>query len=87
MRLSLIAGVVMRIVDPLCVRVGMGYGNRTLRWRTEDGRWLRNTPYSDAGLDLSAGMQLHLNKIVLSAEVVTTQFQTMEAKIGFGYAF
>ncbi|MCR5014325.1 MAG: hypothetical protein K6A28_06100 [Bacteroidales bacterium] len=87
MRLSLMGGVMMRVIDPLCVRVGLGYGNRTLRWQTEDGRWLRNTPYSDAGLDLSAGMQLHLNSFVLSAEVVTTQFQTMEAKIGFGYAF
>jgi len=87
MRLSLMGGAMMRVIDPLCVRVGLGYGNRTLLWETEDGRMFRNKPYSSAGLDLSAGLQLHLQGFVFSAEAVTTRFQTMEVKIGFGYAF
>lgn len=86
-RLSAMAGGLMKVSDHLCLRLGLGYGNSTLLWHTEDGRWLRNTAYSAAGLDLSAGVQLHLNGFVVSAEAVTTQFQTVEAKIGIGYAF
>ena len=54
---------------------------------TTDGQWLRNTAYSIQGLDLSVGVQLHLKGFVISAEAVTTQFKTVEAKIGLGYAF
>lgn len=86
-RLSAMAGGLMKVSDHLCLRLGLGYGNSTLLWHTEDGRWLRNTAYSAAGLDLSAGVQLHLNGFVVSAEAVTTEFQTVEAKIGIGYAF
>ena len=86
-RFSAMAGGLMKVSDHLCLRLGLGYGNSTLLWHTEDGRWLRNTAYSAAGLDWSAGVQLHLNGFVVSAEAVTTQFQTVEAKIGIGYAF
>lgn len=87
MRLSVMAGGMMRIHGPWIARVGVGYGNRTLRWQTTDGQWLRNTAYSWQGLDLSAGVQVHLRGFVLSMEAVTTQFKTVEAKIGLGYAF
>ncbi len=87
MRLSVMAGGMMRIKGPWIVRIGLGYGNRTVRWQTTDGQWLRNTAYSIQGLDISAGMQLHLRNFVMSLEAVTTQFQNVEAKIGLGYAF
>ena len=87
MRLSVMAGGVMRIVGPLCARVGLGYGNRTLLWQTTDGEWYRNKDYSLQGIDLSAGVQLHLKGFVMSLEAVTTQFQNVETKIGLGYAF
>lgn len=86
-RLSLMAGGMFRIKGPWIARVGMGYGNRTLCWKTTDGQWLRNTDYSLRGLDLSAGVQLHLKGFAMSLEAVTTQFQNVEAKIGLGYAF
>ena len=87
MRLSVMAGGMMRIHGPWIARVGVGYGNRTLRWQTTDGQWLRNTAYSWQGLNLSAGVQLHLRGFVMSLEAVTTQFKNVEAKIGLGYAF
>lgn len=87
MRLSLIAGGLMRIKGPWIARIGLGYGNRTLCWTTTDGQSLRNTAYSLQGIDLSAGVQLHLKGFVLSLEAVTTQFKNIEAKIGLGYAF
>jgi len=87
MRLSVMAGGMMRLQGPWMARVGLGYGNRTVCWQTTDGQWLRNTDYSLQGIDLSVGVQLHLKGFVISAEAVTTQFKTVEAKIGLGYAF
>lgn len=87
MRLSVMAGGMVRIKGPWIVRVGIGYGNRTLRWKTTDGAWYRNTAYSLQGVDLSAGVQLHLRGFAMSLEAVTTQFHNVEAKIGLGYAF
>lgn len=87
MRLSVMAGGMMRIKGPWIARVGIGYGNRTLCWRTTDGEWYRNTAYSLQGVDLSAGVQLHLHGFVMSLEAVTTQFQNIELKTGLGYAF
>ncbi len=87
MRLSVMAGGMMRIKGPWMARVGVGYGNRALLWQTTDGQWLRNTAYSLQGIDFSAGLQLHLKGFAMSLEAVTTQFQNVEAKIGLGYAF
>ena len=87
MRLSVMAGGLMHVTDPLMLRVGLGYGNRTLRWQTTDNEWYRNTAFSWQGIDLSAGVQLHWHSAVVSLEAVTTQFEYVETKIGFGYAF
>ena len=86
-RLSVMAGGMMRVSGPLCLRLGLGYGNRTLRWQTTAGEWYRNKDYSLQGIDLSAGLQLHLKGFVVSMEAVTTQFRNVEAKIGLGYVF
>lgn len=86
-RLSLMAGGMMRIHGPWMARVGIGYGNHTVRWQTVDDEWYRNTSHSSQGPDLSAGIQLHWRRFVGSLEVVTTQFNYVETKIGIGYAF
>lgn len=77
----------MRVASPLCIKVGIGYGNRTLRWETVEGKWYRNTAFSQQGIDLSAGAQLHWRGFAASLEAVTTQFQNIELKIGIGYVF
>jgi hypothetical protein len=87
MRLSVMAGGMMRISGPLCARIGVGYGNRTMRWQVVDGTWNRNIGSSFEGIDLSAGLQLNLKGFVMSLEAVTTQFQTIEGKLGLGLAF
>ena len=47
----------------------------------------RNKDYSLQGVDVSAGLQAHLRGFVVSLEAVTTNFQTLEGKLGLGYAF
>ena len=86
MRLSVMAGGMARLTGPLCARVGVGYGNRTLRWEVVDGTWMKNEGYSVEGVDVSAGLQLNLKGFVVSAEVVTTQFKSIEGKVGLGFS-
>jgi len=87
MRLSVMGGGLMRLSGPLCARVGVGYGNRTMRWKVNDGSWNRIKDSSFEGVDLSAGLQLNLGGFVASLEAVTTQFQTIEGKLGLGFSF
>lgn len=86
-RLSLMAGGLVRVTNPLYVRLGVGYGVRNLYWKGIDGAWYRNKDFSCSGVDVSAGLQVHLHGWAFSAEAVTTQFKTAEAKIGIGYVF
>lgn len=87
MRLSVMAGGMMRLTPSWFLRLGVGYGNRTLRWESTNGKWYRNTAFSQQGIDLSVGAQLHWHGIAASLEAVTTQFQNVEFKLGIGYAF
>ena len=85
-RVSVIVGGVMRFSDMVGARLGVGYGMRNLNWETTDGSYYRNAGYSVSGLDMSAGLQLHIGKVVVSLEGVTTNFKTIEGKIGLGMA-
>ena len=85
-RLSFLAGGMMRMADPLYVRVGAGYGMRVKSWYTEDGYLVKMSEDSWSGIDLTAGVQLHLKGFVLSLDAVTTSFKDVEAKVGVGYS-
>ena len=86
-RLSVIAGGMMRVVEPIYVRVGVGYGVHDLCWQDKELNWYKINDYSLQGVDVSAGMQAHLGGFVVSLEAVTTNFHTLEGKLGLGYAF
>ena len=85
--LSIMGGGVMRLNDMLFVKAGLGFGNRSLSWKTLDDRWVRNGGYSAVGLDLSAGMLFNFGQFVLSLDAVTTNFSIFEGRIGLGYSF
>ena len=86
-RLSVIAGGVMRVADPLYVRVGLGYGVCNLCWQDKEQQWYKIKEYSFQGVDMSVGVQAHLGGVVVSLEAVSTNFQTLEGKVGVGYGF
>lgn len=86
-RLSVIAGGMMRVVEPVYVRVGVGYGVRNLCWQDKEQNWYKIKGYCFQGVDVSAGVQAHLGGLVVSLEAVTTNFQTLEGKLGVGYVF
>lgn len=89
---SVMGGGVMRINDFLYVKAGLGYGNRSLSWKTIDDRWVRNGGYSiEKGLDVSAGVMCIYKSFVISLDgVVSTNFSKFfifEGRIGLGYSF
>ena len=85
--LSIMGGGVMRLNDMMYAKVGVGFGNRSLSWKTLDDRWVRNGGYSAVGIDLSAGMMFNFGGFVLSLDAVTTNFSIYEGRIGLGYSF
>ena len=86
-RLSFIGGGVYRVADPLFIKAGLGYGVRNLCWEADNGTCYRNLGYSTAGVDVSLGVQLHLNRFVVSGDLVSTNFKTVEGKVGIGLTF
>ena len=85
--LSVMGGGVMRLNDMMYLKAGLGFGNRSLSWKTLDDRWVRNSGYSAMGVDVSAGMMFNFGGFVLSLDAVTTNFKIFEGRIGLGYSF
>ena len=85
--LSVMGGGVMRLNDMMYLKAGLGFGNRSLSWKTLDDRWVRNSGYSAVGVDVSAGMMFNFGGFVLSLDAVTTNFSIFEGRVGLGYSF
>lgn len=85
--LSIMGGGVMRLNDIMYLKVGAGFGNRSLSWKTLDDRWVRNGGYSAVGVDVSAGMMFNFGGFILSLDAVTTNFSIFEGRVGLGYSF
>lgn len=85
--LSVIGGVVIRISEPIALKVGAGYGVRNTAYETADGKWVKNTSISTSGVDASVGVQFKLGKFVLSIDGVSTNFKCFEGKLGIGMGF
>lgn len=86
-RLSLMGGLVMKVAGPVYAKLGAGYGMRVKCWEAYNGDWYVYKGDSYKGLDLSAGLQLNTAGFTLSADAVTTNFKTMEFKLGIGVNF
>lgn len=84
-RLSVQAGLVVRPCKPLYMLFGVGYGYRTLTLQTIDQHWYSYPPRTYHGVDVSFGLLFDIKHFAFSAEVVTTNFKTIEAKAGVGF--
>lgn len=87
LRISVMGGAMMKVAEPLYLRAGVGYGQRVKSWYISDGRLVKMSDDSWAGVDVSLGAQVHLKGFVLSLDAVTTSFKDVEGKVGVGYAF
>ena len=82
-RLSLTGGMLLRLWSPAYLKLGVGYGVRTKCWEV-NGSWYEYTPDTYKGIDLTAGLMFNTRGCTLSADVVTTNFKTLEIKLGIG---
>ncbi len=85
-RLSIMGGAMFRFSRVVYSRIGVGYGLRNLNYETVDGEWIRVNDYSTRGVDMSAGLLFNFKGFVLSGDVITTNFETLEFKLGIGFA-
>ena len=86
-RLSLLGGVVVKLYGPLCFRAGAGYGSNTTLWTTLGGQTVKFSTDSFSGIETTLGMQLNIKGLTVSLDMLTTNFKTLEAKIGVGVCF
>ena len=82
-RLSVTGGFVARLFGPIYAKLGVGYGVRVKCWEVAE-KWYEYTPDTYRGLDLTAGIMVNTRKCAISADIVTTNFKTMELKLGMG---
>lgn len=85
--LSIMGGAVMRLNEYMYAKAGLGFGNRSISWKTLDDQWVRQKDYSAVGLDLSLGMMFKLGNFIISLDGVTTNFNIYEGRLGIGYSF
>ena len=83
-RLSLTGGLLLRLGGPIYMKLGAGYGVRVKCWELSGGEWYEYTPDTYRGVDLTAGLMFNTNGCAISADVVTTNFKTIEFKLGIG---
>ncbi len=82
-RLSITGGLVCRLFGPVYMKAGAGYGARVKCWELND-TWYEYANNTYKGIDLTAGLMFNVKDCVISADVVTTDFEYMEVKIGIG---
>ena len=85
-RASLTAGMLMKLGGPVYMKLGAGYGMRVKCWELSD-EWYVYEPDTYKGLDLTAGLMFKLGGCTISADAVTTNFETLEIKVGVGVNF
>ena len=83
-RLSVVGGLIFRMGGPVCGKLGAGFGMRTKCWEATDGNWYKNSANSTIGADITAGLQLNFRHATFSVDMVTTNFKTVEVKLGMG---
>lgn len=86
-RISAMAGLLVKLGGPVCMRIGAGYGLNQLSQSTTDGSLVKISASSYQGVDATLGLQFNLKGFTLTADAVTTNFKTIEAKVGLGYCW
>lgn len=83
-RISGQVGLVYRPWKPMSLLFGVGYGYRTLTYKTIDNEWYSYPKRTYHGVGASFGFLFDIKGFALSAEAVTTNFKTIEVKVGVG---
>ena len=83
--ISISAGILFKLIEPIAFKLGVGYGSKSLAWRTSDNtQWVRNTFYSSNGIEATAGFHIFANQLNISFDYISNNFKTYEFKLGIG---
>ena len=85
-RFSIMAGLIVPNIntDNIDLKFGAGFGSRVTCCETKDNTWVKYKPNTNIGVDLSVGMVLNFKHFLTTLDVVTTNFNTLEFKLGIG---
>lgn len=88
-RFSVQGGVMYKINYLLAAKLGAGYGNRKVAYRTMENEYIGIDNETFKGMELSAGIYLSLKETVFSLDISTVgfSFKYSEIKLGLGYGF
>lgn len=86
-RFSLMGGMMVKLGSPLYFRLGAGYGARYVCRGTDTGDVVKVSSSSVSGVDACAGLQFNLKGFTMSVDAVTTNFKSLEVKLGLGYCW
>ena len=84
---SLSGGATLRIVKPLRLYAGGGYGSDTVLWEDASGKWAKVSDISHSGLCADAGLLLDLGHFTIMAGATTLSFRTLGFEVGAGIIF
>ena len=86
-RISAMLGIMVRVVGPVYLKLGGGYGLYSKYYQTDKGDWYRSYESKD-GWQMTGGLQFNMKHLILSADVVTDQnFDVFELKLGLGFGW
>lgn len=86
-RLAITAGLLQRVLTPLYLYVGAGYGYKNVAWETVEHVWLKNKKISYSGVEAEVGGIYRINNLALSLGVQTNSFKMFEGCLGIGIMF
>ena len=86
-RWSFTAGGLCKLGNPVYLYAGLGYGQRTLLWKTDGGQWVAPTENTYKGFTFEAGLMAHIKGFSISAGATVIGTNYMECKMGVGYCF
>jgi opacity protein-like surface antigen len=86
-RLAATGGLLFRLVLPLYLYVGGGYGYKKLAWETAEGTWAENTDKTYTGPEAELGFILRAKNFAISAGAQSNNFKYVEATVGIGIMF
>ncbi|MBQ8672516.1 MAG: hypothetical protein IJ511_00435 [Bacteroides sp.] len=86
-RLAITAGGMYRVILPLYLYAGIGYGYKKSAWEMADGNWAEADAHTSKGLEAEVGGIYRFKNFALSAGLQTNQFKYMEATVGIAVMF
>lgn len=87
-RYAVTAGALFRVLPPLYLYAGAGYGSRILAWQSSNKtEYYRVESSSFTGVEAEAGIIANFGIFAVSAGIQTNQFKYLEANVGIGVLF